>query len=323
MNAKTMTIDTEDYEVFDTNAYSNHQPFRGLVQREHENGTTSWEFDHLGNIANLRYQNPLDSEKQGPSDRVFLAGDKSYSLSGSKSNPVDQQAILEPLLNMGWEIGSHQTLRSGIRFVTTLTHPNQAIEDFITWDHALLSDFTHDQRQLILKPAITIRANLQTSTQIHLTAGFFRLVCLNGLTAQVLNMGHLSLGGRNFDHKAIEDMGRRTTADSFHRNTLKVLPAPAIGSIGRLIAQEDGGTDLPRLIAEPLSRIVGTLSKKDRTSLSDQFQAIQDSGQDRITVMDTLNAITNATKNIRVLDRLDPLTQDLSDLVELQSFSWN
>lgn len=321
MNAKIMTIDTEDYEVFDTNAYSNYQPFRGLVQRKHEDGTTSWEFGHLGNIANLRYQNPLDSEKQGPNDRVFLAGDKSYSLSGSKSSVVDQQTILEPLLNMGWEVGSHQTLRGGIRFVTTLTHPTQTIEDFIHWDHELLSDITRDSSQLILKPAITIRANLQTSTQIHVTAGFFRLVCLNGLTAKVLDMGHLSLNGRNFNHKALEDMGRRTSADSFHQDTLRQLPAPAIGSIGRLIAQEEN-SGLPRLIAEPLSRIVGTLSNKDRQALGRYFQAIQESGQDRITVMDLLSAITSATKNIRVLDRLDPLTQDLSDLVELQSFSW-
>lgn len=308
-------ISEQEARELDTTAIYQPSPIKGLVKDNDGN----YRFDVLGHVGTLSYKNPLQGSK-GISDRVFqpLGESQVYPMTANRDNSIlAPQSVLEPLVDQGWNIKNHQTMRGGICFVTTLAHPDIAIPDFMGWDNL------NKDQQGVLRPSIVVKGNLQNSGTIEVIAGFFRLVCINGLVAKVLGMGHLAMNSRTFQVARV-----RQLADAQSMVTdlvpMKTYQPSTVSRMAGLLTTVQSGeqslASLPSLLQRPMTTLLQDFGTRSQQNLAQQFTMMVEAEVPQITVLDILNALTNASRNIRVQSNLDNLTTAVDEVAEL--YQW-
>lgn len=309
-------ISESEARELETTAIYQPTPIEGLVKDA--NGT--YHFDTLGHIGTLAYKNPLQTGKGGVSDRVFqpINDGKVYPMTATRDQQIlAPRAVIEPLVDQGWTIQNHQTMRGGICFVTTLAHPEITIPDFIGWDGL------NKSKEGVLRPSIVVKGNLQNSGTIEVIAGFFRLVCINGLVAKVLGMGHLNLNFRTFKVADVRQLADRQslTTDIV---PMKTYQTSTFGHVAGLLTNLHSGDEtidhLPQLLRRPVTTLLQDFGARSQQSLTHQFEMMSEAEIPTISVMDILNALTNASRNIRIQSNLDNLTTAVDELSEL--YQW-
>lgn len=308
-------ITESEARELDTTAIYQPTPIQGLVKDADGN----YRFDTLGHVGTLSYKNPLQMGKQGVSDRVFqpLGEGKVYPMTANREERLlAPRSVLEPLVDQGWTIKNHQTMRGGICFVTTLAHPGIEIPDFINWDGL-------NKDNGVLRPSIIVKGNLQNSGTIEVTAGFFRLVCINGLVAKVLGMGHLAMNSRSFKVERVRELAdsQSMTTDLVPMKTYQPSTVARVaGLLTNIQSGEQNVQQLPSLIQRPVTALLQDFGARSQQSLAQQFTMMSQAEVPQITVMDILNALTNASRNIRIQSNLDNLTTAVDELSEL--YQW-
>lgn len=316
-------ITQEEAQELDTQVTVQGRRFKGLVQKEDKLGNTFWEFEELGRVNNMKYKNPTGGSSL--TDKAFTATTgKTYSMKlGRDSRILSPDMVLNPLLEQGWEVATHTAIRGGLSFITTLTMPDYDQPDFITWDHEIYPDLTTEQ--LVLKPSLQVMADLQKSSIYQVTAGLYRLICTNGLVAQALNLGHMTFNHTNFNFRDLQgNFQGSVIAHRLEHITLQKYPVKSLQHVAHLLEvvsnKDESANSLPALLANPAKQLVQDMSSASRGLMVNQLELIAQAEIPEITILDILNLITNASRNIRVLHSLDSTTQAFQQMLDLFNY---
>lgn len=236
---------------------------------------------------------------------------------------VSHAAVLEPFLAAGYRPRSVIHGRGGASMIAILGHPEFTFPDPIAWDHSLLPDPDDEIdpeyiRDHGLQASVRVRSDLRRGHGVSATAGYFRLVCTNGLIAKVLDLGHLSTNHRVFSQEQVQ-----TFVDSVPM-TPAALPASSSELIEEVLAflrtPKEEIPSLPRMLRTPIAKITGELSTSGNEILRVNLEALARS-QDAFTKLDLINAYTNlavqGSSPWGIYGEADPMASALVDLVEL------
>jgi len=234
---------------------------------------------------------------------------------------IDHYSVVKPLLDAGFEARSVQHHRGGASFMGFFAHPDISFEDPISWD-SWAGKATTRSMELSLR----VRADLRRGRGISMSLGYFRLICTNGLVANVFDMGGLRLDHRNFQPAKVQEfLDMKITPDlraSLDPRTLITAPSSTLGPVIDILEFDelDKVLALPRLLRTPAASVHKALSATVRSSLAEDLSLLKDSKAD-FTKLDLVNSLTNQAHNTRsqwgIYDEADPVTSALVDLVEL------
>lgn len=228
---------------------------------------------------------------------------------------VDHTAAIEPLLEQGYKLKDTHTSRGGMHLYAALERADgETHNDPISWD----LQFWHDARgsgyQVVkreIRESIIVVSSVRPGKGIKYMRGWFRLICTNGLVAELLNLGKVKMNhanwspynilpGLNLKKGASRDLngpivgspkGVRRLADLMDR--LSLSPTSEMDD-------EDEGTDdqveqaiagLPLFVRNEVRPLM-TMPKWYRTSLTSQYRQLSEVDRD-IYALDLVNAVTN------------------------------
>lgn len=274
---------------------------------------------------------------QGGIARAVEAGDeedggsavpKDYNLGLARGSfrIIDHAEVLSPFTELGFQISKMNYLRGGTRAMATLKHPDVRIKDPIAWD---LEQFetVPAKRELFFSIGIWMDARAQHG--IHAAAGFFRLICTNGLISSVLGMGSLNITHRRWSvnrlqewaEQRLELVSGRSGGSEFPTMSTKALGWGA-GAIRNLVDKPDELETLPSLARGPLTQLSRMAPDKSLLALADQLDDLR-KGEKEFGGLDVLNAITNAgrvSNGNGLALRQERLTSSVMNLVQLGAF---
>jgi hypothetical protein len=238
--------------------------------------------------------------------------EKSYSLGTIQSpHAMDLQPLVNPILEAGWEVTNHDDWRGGTRSMTIFRHPGMIMDDWIKWDPR------YDSSSPVFA-SLALRADARRGSSYTLTAGFFRMVCTNGMISQQLGMGYLNF--RHGDDPAqvqdnvagfLSGLGRQ----NFEQRVFKKYDVQSAQWIRNLLASDE--TDHPTFIGTPFNTLTSRLKGTEREELAAQMDLILSGGESTMTVMDLLNAYTNVVRRPSQILRLEPAINSFTSLAEI------
>ena len=212
---------------------------------------------------------------------------------GSSFRLLDHVEAVEPLLNEGWELTMVRRTTNGAGAFMTLSHPEISYHDPINWDYNI-----HPNTDPTLRLSIGARVDARVGRSINFHAGFFRLICTNGLISQTLEMGSLKLSHSNFSQAKIQDYSQELVSGSAGSRTLILphYPAKALEWPIEIIdeAGENRGllNELPDFAKKPATNLVERLPIWAHEELANQLENIQ-MAKNTFHTLDVLNALTN------------------------------
>jgi hypothetical protein len=264
-------------------------------------------------------------------EAMTKSGLKIYRLgpTTTKFNFVNHTDALMPFLNSGFAITRQQVIRGGLQLFTELQpiEPHY-IPDPISWDDAMWRNLPVPREHGLNETVVVISAT-RPKKAISFKRGWFRLICTNGMTVQVLGLGSLRLNHVQFSSDKVRAFLNSTnpivkkTGDNQERlvgpwvGTKKgaerlqhVITDYMLPGIGHIVEpDEDGGdVDDDNLDDAPVPEIeqnvpmfirnsIRPLARQPRWFLQDmvlQLGAIVDNKDgDKVYAMDIVNALTN------------------------------
>lgn len=256
---------------------------------------------------------------------------KSFSLgkASGRFQIRDHFSLAEPLLDLGFEPSDVRLARGGARIFLTLTHPDMIVDDPITWDHTLYPELGDDT----MKFSIGLSADARAGKGFNYIAGFFRLICINGLIAKVLDMGNLFISHQHFSQLRVHEWGKSLIEEGQEDEIVfpkfPTLPVAALEwprqFIRETVDSESENLDrYPEFVREPAQRLCGRLPQWTQEGIEAQLELIQDNS-DTFNTLDLVNAMTNVANSNegsgnRVIFGLDRWMSALISLVMIGAF---
>lgn len=284
-----------------------------------------WSIDETGKVTQIGRVRTTDYEGSREVRGVWLdstISGKTHSLgAASKMFQIfDHYAVAQPLMEAGFVPQKIMHARGGASFMGVFNFPEKTWEDPISWDLKRFAVPTQGPLGKI-SLALRVRSDLRRGHGVALTMGYFRLVCLNGLTVKILDLGSFNVDHRNWSEAKLD--GFLKTHAVMEPSKLPTAPTELLEGVAALVALEDPKAvrELPRLVREPTHKLYSELNHSTRPDLADQLNLIR-KNQETFTVLDLTNAWTNLTTTSRtswgIYDEADPAVKALRDLVELE-----
>ena len=312
----TTTYDTVDALIdstvdLDTTVNERTRPFRSLVE-----GPEGWELAPIGQLVAQRYRNPRNTADTSLLNVQFRSTtkDKDYELGVFKdSEIVDHAAIFEPILAAGWTVAKHDVLRSGAKALTTFKSDDFPVEDIIRWD-----GLYQDDRPLL--PSLLVRADARRGSSYSITAGWFRLVCTNGLVSKQFELGHVEFqhGTKDLATKVREFMNTVASGERFRLETGRTFDVRAVPVIRDRFLLD---AEAPAFIKEAVHQAIREVTVKELPSLHHQLELIEGNNTTgTVSILDILNIFTNASRNFRSGYTLESALKGWTTLFEVAEY---
>lgn len=164
---------------------------------------------HIGDIVSRVYEGervqrhlyePNSAAGQVVGTRNFK-DEKVYSLgpTTTRFDFVDHAEALAPLVERGFTIEKQYISKGGLNLTAILTPPNATeIEDPIHWDDARFTSEQHLARPRRMNESVMVQTSIRPGKAINYRRGWFRLICTNGLVAEVMDLGSARFNHANF-----------------------------------------------------------------------------------------------------------------------------
>ena len=221
---------------------------------------------------------------------------------------LDHKRVLTPLFDAGWVPTKIHPSKGGSGLWVNLVQPEITFPNNITWDNGFLGGIPelsaldgNDGMNL----AIAVQLDPRPGQSIMLTAGFFRLICLNGMVARILDMGFMKLNHLHFTPEKIASFSAglitEESQDLQRQLVLPHVPNAALDWPIEILQQKVYGaadeTDrvvagLPSFVQKPVKQLTDRLPNWASEALVDQLLAAKEEAE-FLSPMDTLNALTN------------------------------
>lgn len=303
-------------EDLDTTVRDRSRQYISLVQ---DPESKEWGFEPVGRIHQQRFRDPKQAGTGIVTSLAYTPDgqERSYSLGSYKSDAIiDPQMLISPFMDLGWEVGDHYTRRGGSSAYTTLYQPEKAWDDPIGWDHL---------DQMPIHPGVAIRTDPKRGVRPFIMAGWFRMVCTNGLVVKELNFGHLEINqGLKPLEGILEDVQgfARMVSDKEEWDITKQLRAPFPGRsasfIEGLLRNEERDNPRPTFISNPLNTLLRCFQVKELEVLPDQLMMIAEA--DEYTILDLANLFTNVSNTARSQIRIEAGVDSLFQLSEIGEY---
>lgn len=270
----------------------------------------------LGTVRKYAYDGGSDVQRM-----TFASGEtgKEYSLGvvGRSFDVISHAEILYPFLEQGFEVRSAMYGKGGAKLTALLAHPDFRLDDAIGWDVDWLNQRGVDGSRA-MELSVRIKSDLTAYRGISATAGWFRMICTNGLVAQVLGMGTLMVPHRTWGEGKVEAFAQNlpTSIDQMPSAPTELLD-DVLDILDRIDAE---AASLPRLIREPAAKLAGALGKAKREPFRENLLALR-AGTEQFSMLDIVNAQTNLAHTggpaSAIYGTTDLVAHAMSDLIEV------
>lgn len=328
----------------------------GEKTRDVHHYTTTGQVVTLGQIISRNYKGEQAQRHYFHSAKGEEGKPKTYRLGVSthQFKFVDHTVALDPLINRGYTIKDTVISRGGIHMYSVLERPDAVpINDPIDWDLQYWHGQSGSGLQRVareLRESVVVFSAIRPGKGIKYHRGWFRMICSNGLVAELLRLGSAKLNHANWSGPSI-------------LNGLKLSEAFGEVQVGPYVGSQRGVTRLARLIeslitlpeteAETTDPEDGTVSAsveeliRDlplfiqdevrpflampiwfRQALADQFYTMAANIREtqKVSALDVINAVTNPINLerfhaaephsvLRPLTRTNVLTTSASKLI--------
>lgn len=306
----TPSIAWEGTSTMTFDGVTEHRPFQSLVKVNDE-----WTFARIGELQRTRAAGIRGQEIRFVAD----SNGKEYELGTYRSGTInDHRPVYSPLLDAGWEVERHETLRGGAFACTTFSHPDQVIEDPLGWDLDI-----HKGTSREMKPSLLYFSDPRKGHMMTLTAGLFRMVCTNGLIAKVLDLGELKLShdmpAQALMEKTQEFSAELLTTQPWEKLALEAYPKTSLATVMAWTSHKPA--ELPRVMRPAMVSFQTALTPASRQGILEQFALILETDTvETVTLLDIINAITNVNQGLRTYAAMGALSASLGELVELAAW---
>lgn len=231
--------------------------------------------------------------------------------------------VLRPFMQAGFEPRTIHYNDSGIDMIAFMAAPAITFADTMGWDMDwLLENGTglDDFGAKTMELAVRVKSSLRPGYSMQAELGFYRLVCKNGMVAQVLGLGSVRQTHRGFDPLAITSF-LDGAVPTINPATLATAPTELLDDvIDALDRVLDENGMLPRLLKRPASIVARESGGAKGAGIRENLLALR-SGQETMTKLDLINVTTNVAHVARspfgVYRTADVVTESLVDLVDL------
>lgn len=263
------------------------------------------------------------SEQEKESPKVFNLGHRGRPSDEFKY--VDHVDMIQPLVDIGFIPSMTHNKRGGVGLFSTFTHDDYSFENTIGWDLSMFG--SEGEAASGMKLAIGIKFDGRLNKPITYTAGFFRVICTNGLITKYLNLGFMKQSPQNFDPFAVSGFAQQVLENSGFDSP--AFPTRALGwginTIMRTVEDEGYLATLPDFARAPVNTLVERTPKWYRQSFVGQLQAAYNSDQQALTMTDMVNAVTNAANAkedgaSRIYFSMETLIKALINVIAIGAF---
>lgn len=308
----------EDTEL-QVGMYEAERPFISLVGNE---GT--WGLGDIGMVTRDRVELGDATDLHSYTFRSNQVNDGNvFQIGAVKADGFnDHRPLYEPLLDNGWVVKQHHVARGGLQVLTIFDYPEIQFEDPITWDARLFEGMSRDNSYLT--PSIMVKANTRQGSMAHVTGGFMRLICLNGLVAKALDLGDAKFSIWKSDPDQIANSVYSIAEDvrtmrPFNEQAARQFPVRSARWLATALRDLDD-ENKPKMIAESLGSLTKHLHEGERANLALNFALMATQHTEpEVSVLDTLNAITNASE-MKASSSLDMALTAADHLLELGEY---
>lgn len=274
--------------------------------------TQAGEVLELGTIVTRNYQNEQAQRHYFISTREdggdLRSTPKIYRLgvTTTQFRFVDHTVAIDPFLNRGYGVQDMIISHGGMNMYAVLSRPQaRVIKDPIDWDLQYWPS-EQSQKPRELRESIVVFSAIRPGKAITYRRGWFRLICTNGLVAEILNLGTMK-----FNHNTWSSTTLTQNLDLLPKLNETIDLGPYIGTrrgahrLGLLLEQlsisasEEGSEKVDPKALEELPLFirdeVGTFLRMPKwflLPLAQQFYSIAELDR-RIFALDVVNAITN------------------------------
>lgn len=232
---------------------------------------------------------------------------------------IDHTSALDPLVNRGYKLKDTVYSRGGIHMYAVLERPDAAeINDPIDWDIQYWHDVHGEGLKRVprqLKESVVVYSSVKPGKGMRYNRGWFRMVCSNGLIAEILRLGATKLNHINWAATTVVDKLRLTDRiesldmgpvagsrrgaqkfadllDSFVGLPDEAEQDPEDGTVSASVAE--ALDDLPFFVRDEMSSLL-QMPTWFRQSLAGQTRAMADgkAKNGKIFALEVINAVTN------------------------------
>jgi len=231
--------------------------------------------------------------------------------------------ILRPFIDAGFVPRKMVYSTTGVACHAVLSRPDVTFADAIEWDRGWLLDHSEGTVRAVqgdpkMELSVRVSSDLRAGRAYSAQVGFFRLICTNGLVAEILGLGSFWANHRNFSQDKFNAFVSEMSA------TADQMPTAPTGLIDDVLrALETAGDDLnrlPRLLRTPAAVVLEHTKGAKGEAFRENLIALSD-GKSEMTKLDLLNCQTNVAhvtdRPWGVYNNTDMVVKALTDLVEL------
>lgn len=271
----------------------------------------------LGKVVTRNYRNEQAQRHYFLSRKGEEGSEKMYKLGVTTSHFrfVDHTVALDPFLNQGYAIKDTIISRGGMHMYAVLERPDASIiMDPMNWDAQYWHDRSGSGMRLVpreLHESVVVFSSIRPGKGMTYRRGWFRLICSNGLVAEILNLGTMKFNHTNWNAGSVrEKMGLLpglSEKNQFGPYIGNGHGAYRLGSLldslSAVLSDEEGDDEesttnyvderlleLPLFIRDEVRSFLA-MPIWFRQMLAKQFYAMSE--VERINGLDVVNAITN------------------------------
>lgn len=140
---------------------------------------------------------------------------------------VDHSKALEPLLRNGYQMKDLKMGKGGLSLYAIMEpEDSSSLPDPIQWDDPFWPKTDKNGNLLTIRESVIVTTSVKPGKAIVYRRGWFRQICTNGLTAEVLDLGGIRMNHANFNPEKV------LTALNLERSkTGDLTPASAMGPV--------------------------------------------------------------------------------------------
>lgn len=181
MSTRTVSVYDNSQDIF---SYVEGKPTHvGRVVRDEYKGDDMYRYDFIPN------------QDLSPDDPEF----KIYDLGVMREDTmvVDPVSALSPLLDNGWQLETFYSIREGRKFYAVLKNPDAQVSDIIDWDYGFWQSIRSNTPKNMYE-GIVVSGGIIPRSSISYQRALFRLICTNGLTANIMDFGSVRMKHATF-----------------------------------------------------------------------------------------------------------------------------
>jgi len=213
--------------------------------------------------------------------------------------PLNHVDVIDPFLDMGWEIKNSSITRGGLMQSTVMVNPDKPkFHDPFTYDDGTWGDSSGQSDGIA--ESIFIKNSLRSGGGVVIQRGFYRFICANGLVDSVLDLGKIRM---KFDTWDINEL----VGELFQLElTPEVIRGPVIGSraglssyadfLFRFLDREESVQYVNTLppVVQNMTRPVEKFPRWAMSIAAEQFQELVNTKVKDVHRGDVLNVLTNS-----------------------------